>query len=876
LLVLGRYLLGGVVYRARDTRLDREAAIKALPEELAEDSERLTRFEREAKLLASLNNPHIATVYGLEEVEGRRFLAMELVEGENLAERLAKGPIPVQRALELAQQIAEALEAAHESGVVHRDVKPGNIMIGEHGKAKVLDFGLATELQTNVPGAGMSLSPTLPQPMTLAGQILGTPVYMSPEQAKGKEASRQSDIWAFGCVLYEMLTGKRAFQGPIVGEGTADPDWEALPDRTPALVRRLIRRCLQRDLRRRLHDIADVRIEIQDALGPTDEALSVSTSDHPPAATSKRLRATAWIASLLAAAALTWLAVELLSRRSPTATSQPGAELQIRQLTGRPSSDTVHTAALSPDGEQLAFATREGLFLQLVGTGEERLLDLPEGLQVLEVDWLGPTELLFSASTGDALGLYKTSIFGGKAPKLTDGAWRAAGARDGSRVAYLEGVPSRTVTVVGPDGEDGHIVLDLGRRGAVWEIAWSPDGRWLLVGIWGGATNPHDTVLEAIDLESEERRPVLADPRLFQNWRAFLPFFWTPDDRLVLGRRELAPNQQTANLWQAPIDGATATLVGDLERLTQVTGTNPKDLSATEDGRRMAFLQEHSQSDVLVAELKDGGQRLGEVRHVTVDQRNDQPIAWSRDGRLLFISSLRTGAWSLFRKPLEGGTAEFLTETGEVAGHSMEISRDGGFALFWRGSELSKVPTAGGPAETVLSAGVRPGIWCNAAGDGCLVGERSPDELAYVFSDFDLATGRGNEVLRIEDRPPFTNWDVSPDGSRLVVGHNDDRLRIFDLATGEETVLTDEGLSYGEFPVWSADGRGVFVDGGYATRGRLQKGLLYVSLEDGKVHVLRLNWGEWDIHPVPSADGKRLAFAANFFYDGNAWMVEEF
>jgi serine/threonine protein kinase len=203
----------GVVYRARDTRLDREAAIKALPEDLAEDSERLARFEREAKLLASLNNPHIATVYGLEEVGGRRFLAMELVEGQSLAERLDKGPIPVKQALGLARQIAEGLEAAHKAGVIHRDVKPGNIMIDNEGKAKVLDFGLAKALRTDVGEADSSLSPTLTQPMTQAGRILGTPVYMSPEQAEGKEASRQSDIWAFGCVLYEILTPKRSPTG---------------------------------------------------------------------------------------------------------------------------------------------------------------------------------------------------------------------------------------------------------------------------------------------------------------------------------------------------------------------------------------------------------------------------------------------------------------------------------------------------------------------------------------------------------------------------------------------------------------------------------------------------------------------------------------
>jgi Tol biopolymer transport system component len=640
-------------------------------------------------------------------------------------------------------------------------------------------------------------------------------------------------------------------------------------------IRTLIRRCLRTELDRRLQDVADARIELQDAMDPSLETLASASSDQPPRGASKRLRAIAWMASVVATVALAVLVVELLGRLSPSASPQPEAELQIRQLTGRPSSDTVHTAALSPDGEQLAFATRTGLFLQLVGTGEERLLPIPDELQVLEVDWLGPTNLLFSASTGDTLGLYRTSIFGGATHKLTDGAWRAAVTHDGSRVAYLQGVPSRTVTVVGPEGEDPHVLLDLGAEGSLWEMAWSPDGRFLLVGVWGGAVNPRDTVLDDIEMAGGKRTAVLSDPRLFQHWRGFLPFFWTPDDRLILGRSEPAPNQLSGNLWQVPISRKTATVAGDLRRLTRVIGANPKDLSGTLDGRRLAYLQERSQNDVLIAELEEGGRRLGATHRVTVDQREDRPYAWSPDGQRLFVSSLRTGTWSLFRKDLPDGPAEFVTETDASSG-MMGVSPDGSSVFVWRQSKLVRVPAEGGPAQTVLPAGVKPGIGCSATGHRCLVGERVPDELIYVFSDFDLETGRGEEVLRIEDRPPFINWDLSPDGQRLVVGHNDDRLRTFDLATGAETVLTHEGLTYGEYPVWSADGRGLFVDGGSRTQGRLHKGLLYISLDDGEVHLLRHNWGEWNTHPMPSPDGKRLAFAANFFYDGNAWLIEGF
>ena len=356
-----------------------------------------------------------------------------------------------------------------------------------------------------------------------------------------------------------MLTGSRAFDGKTVSDTMAailkeEPDWKALPESTPSGAARVVRRCLVKDPRQRLHDIADARIEIQEAEATPSTGADTAPSAAQPAGS---LRGVAWAASIVATVALTWLAVGLSGRGSPTPVAASGSELSMRQLTGRPPGDTVHSAALSPDGEQLAIVTREGLFLQIVATGEERQLPLPGELQILEVDWIGATDLLFSASTADAFGLYKTSIFGGSTRKLTDGAWRAAVSADGAHIAYLQAVPSRVLTVSGPDGEDPRDVLDLGVRGSMWEIAWSPDGRWLLVGIWGGGVESYDTVLEAVDLASGERKAVLEDARFFQHWRGFLPFFWTSDDRLVVGRSEPPPGELMANLWQAPIDRST-------------------------------------------------------------------------------------------------------------------------------------------------------------------------------------------------------------------------------------------------------------------------------------------------------------------------------
>jgi Tol biopolymer transport system component len=354
----------GEVYRARDTKLERDVAIKVLPEDFALDQERLARFDREAKVLASLNHANIAAIYGLEDFDGVRFIVMELVEGDALAERLGTaGRIEVDEALEIARQTAEALEAAHESGVIHRDLKPANVKVTPDGKVKVLDFGLAKAYEAD--GSPSEISPDLSQSPTVAaatrtGVILGTAAYMSPEQARGRPLDKRTDIWAFGCVLYEMLTGRRAFEGETVSDTMAailkeEPDWGQVPTSIPWSVQQLLRRCLQKDSHSRLRDIGDARIEIvgvlNSELGPGPA--SIAESSLGPGSIYRRSGwvAASFIVGFLIAALLLW------TTRPWGDTGTEGSlyhfELELPGLI-----PTGPEVALSPDGRQIVYAGR--------------------------------------------------------------------------------------------------------------------------------------------------------------------------------------------------------------------------------------------------------------------------------------------------------------------------------------------------------------------------------------------------------------------------------------------------------------------------------------------------------------------------------------
>jgi eukaryotic-like serine/threonine-protein kinase len=423
----------GEVYRARDTKLKREVAIKILPDEFSRDVERVSRFQREAELLASLNHPNIAAIYDLQEANDTRLLVLELVEGETLAELIARGPIPVEEALEIGKYICEALEAAHEKGIIHRDLKPANVKITPQGKVKVLDFGLAKALDPGLSATDVSQLPTITSPaMTRMGVILGTAAYMSPEQARGKNIDKRADIWAFGCVLYEMLAGKRAFHGEDATETLAsvfkiEPDWHALSADTPSNIRTLLLRCLQKDIKKRLRDAGDIVIEFEQA--PTTPATLAAV---PPlvAPMFSRRSTVVGLTALLLGGLITGFAIWRL---------QPAPTAQVSRLN-----------VMLPPGQQLA---RLGLTAIDFSRDGRRLVDV--------------------ATAGGSQQLYvrEMNTFEGRPIAGTDGAANPFFSPDGQSVGFFTIDTLKIVSVNGGPPITLARVNDSGRGGS-----WGNDG----------------------------------------------------------------------------------------------------------------------------------------------------------------------------------------------------------------------------------------------------------------------------------------------------------------------------------------------------------------------------------------------------------------
>ena len=483
----------GEVYRARDTRLQRDVAIKSLPADFAADPERLSRFQREARLLASLNHPNIAAIYGLEETGGETWLVLEIVEGESLAEKLAAGPLPVEEALAVCAQIAAGVSAAHEAGVIHRDLKPGNVMVRPNGSVKVLDFGLAKLDQAPGSSADRSRSPTITVG-TQQGVILGTAAYMSPEQARGRPLDKRTDIWSFGCILYECLTGRQVFHGESVSDTLAsiirsEPDWSALPAETPGRVRDLLRRCLQKDPARRLHDIADARLEIEDALQAPGGSGATAPLEAASAARSVWPRLAWGVAGILLGAAAAVLAARAFSKAPPRESPAPirsvlplPAETQLVAQEIRPS------MVFSPDGSRLVFrAVRDGRS-QLYARRFDRVEAVPiPGTEGGHSPFFSPDGEWLAFYT--AYELKKVSLAGGTpititgVPPVTEGGvWTPDGnilfPRVNSGLYRVPASGGATVPFTTPDagsGEHAHVLPQL-----------LPDGEHLLLIVRAG------------------------------------------------------------------------------------------------------------------------------------------------------------------------------------------------------------------------------------------------------------------------------------------------------------------------------------------------------------------------------------------------------
>jgi serine/threonine-protein kinase len=708
----------GEVYRAHDARLGRDVAIKLLPAEVAQDTERLARFRREAHLLASLNHPHIAAVYGLEEQDGKLLLVLELVEGEDLAERLKRGAIPVDEALDIAKQIAEALEEAHEKGIVHRDLKPANIKLTPEGKAKVLDFGLAKAYAGDqaANASDASHSPTLTRAGSEPGVILGTAAYMSPEQARGKPLDRRADIWAFGVVLFEMLTGKRLFHGETVSDTlaavlTRDPDWSLLPAETPPRIRELLRRCLTRDPHERLRDIGDARLE----LGRAPSAAPGAEPLHRPRPLWKALVLASAIS--FAAGAVVVGSVGLGARHEPLVKPRPISRLSIALPSDAPAwsvSFPELNLAISRDGCQVAYVGKG-----IGSAGRQIYLRRLDDLTVRAVPETEGAFNPFFSPDGTWLAFFSA-----------DGMLKKVSLAGGRPVVLARDLPS-SIWMLGSWSDDGRIVFDTSNAGlrvvsaaggAVTTLTMA-SGEWHLdpqvLPEWDVVLYTVQAIsklrIEAISLDGKKRKTLLESASharyvepghlLFMRDGGLMvapfdkdrleitgPAVSVPLEVAVDHPNQSAPVPQLAvslegTLVYAPVPPGSlrsSTLVwvdrhGTVEQAATVPFAVPQ-FRLSPDGGRIAVTG------------RDGGRVYVDLYDLSrkaatrfMDRDVDYPTTpvFSVDGRRLLFGRWDTGRSEIWSQPVDGSAApeRILTVPGIWLSPS-SVSHDGRFATF--------------------------------------------------------------------------------------------------------------------------------------------------------------------------------------------------
>lgn len=742
----------GEVYRARDSKLGRTVAIKVLLPALASDVDRLLRFEREAKTLASLNHQNIAHLYGLDDAGGVAFLVMELVEGPTLADRIARGALPLGEALKIATQIAEALEAAHEQGIIHRDLKPANVKVRSDGVVKVLDFGLAKVVEP-VQSRDVAPSPTATAPAlkTHGGVILGTAAYMSPEQARGEAIDNRTDIWAFGCVLYEMLTRRPAFDGRTVTDVLAaiierEPDWKCLAETTPLPVRRLLLRCLTKDAGKRLRHLGDARLELEDARG--EPAL---LNPGAAAAQSKRGRvggALLAVTAAVAAAAAAWLLAE---RASENANAGPAAGTQLERLTF--DSGVTRMPAISPDGRLLAYASdRSGhgdldIWVQQISGGTPlRLTDDPADDVTPDFSPDG-SQIVFRSERGGS-GVYLVPTLGGPARSIAQDGRDPRFSPDGSRIAYWTG-QFRGDNIVG-------------RASSVFVVPLS-----------GGAPS-----------------------RLLPGFEVASGFVWTGDSRalIVAGRRERrAEVAEPFDWWLAPVDGASATKTGVFDsRLLVGEGVAPGEW--TPDGVLFSF-----KGDLWRVPVSNTGRVNGEPQRLTVGVGRYIEPAGGPNGEVVFTSVVTERA--VERASLTDVTepAARLHRDSEPSTQRASSTADGSRIVFERtagGSREIWVKTpATGHQEMVVRVSTQGSLNATVSPDGARIGYTTG-------SNATAGSARTGYVIETSGGVPRKICDSCEvhgflaDNQRLLIALDDGHaIQMIDLRTGavRDLVVVSDG-----------------------------------------------------------------------------------
>jgi len=792
----------GEVYRARDTKLDRDVAIKVLPEEFAADPERLARFEREAKLLASLNHPNIASIYGFEE----NALVLELVEGPTLAERIADGPIPVEESIAIAKQIAEALEAGHEAGVIHRDLKPANIKLKEDGSVKVLDYGLAKALEGDAAPTGdseLSQSPTLTREGTQVGVILGTAAYMSPEQAKGKGVDRRSDVWAFGVVLYEMLTGRKAFDGDhaslIMAEVLkSEPDWTYLPESTQWGIRRALRRALAKDAKRRYRSVGDAVLDIQ-----SDDGHEPRQRGTSPSAVRRSWPAVAL--SAMAVAAVVAIVFGALGGDEPRSTTRLSISLPEEQ-------ELVVTSynppiALSPDGTLLAYvAAADG--------GEARIYLRPlDEFEAAPLTGTDGAESVFFSPDGDWIGFFaegglrKVPVAGGAPVSVccVDGRIDGAlgGASWGVQGTIVLTQPPRKLNQVPSGGGAARTVVanapGLGEY-LYWPQALTDGERAFVTTTTEDGPRPALVALESgdaqlIELENAPVGAVTYLPTGHLLYSRSSGLWVAPFDLGTLRRTgtpasvadrvfALSSAQAPTPVFTVSRSGTLAYLPGEASVQTfaldwvDVEGRKTEFLEApahfiypriSPDGRRIAVtLVSEEGQDIWLIDRERGSRTL-----FANEGQNMEPV-WSPDGNRIAFASNRAGSWSLYWKPADGSREAEPLLVRENVQFPTSWSPDGRFIAFYE-----RAP------------------------------EVSSDVLVVDLED-ELAVSSVVSSGATEHTPVF-----SPDGASLAyvsdeTGREEIYLRPYPGPGGALVVSTDGGRE----PWWSADGTELYFRSG--------------------------------------------------------------
>jgi len=755
-----RSLLGaggmGEVYRARDTKLGREVALKVLPEALAKNAERMARFQREAQVLASLNHPNIASIYGLEDSGGLRALVMELVEGPTLADRLKQAAIPLEEALPIARQIAEALESAHDKNIIHRDLKPANVKVTPEGTAKVLDFGLAKAAAEPVAPGDPSNSPTLTAAATVAGIIMGTAAYMAPEQARGHVVDKRADVWSFGAVLFEMLTGQRAFPGETTSDTLAgvlkvEPDWNALPASTPPSIVRLLRRCLTKDRKQRLQAIGEARIAIEEALsGGGDRALVLPSAQ--PASADLKGSATSWrrtlpwaFAGLLVGALLSGFAVwKLFSTASRLAPMRFSAVTNFAGVQTQP--------ALSSDGRSVAFVSnRDGrydIYVGLINGGSLVRVTNDPNLKA-RPRWSPDGTMIAYGRLNDS-GLWdawEVPALGGTPRPLALNAKDPSWSPDGHSFAYeygvtgaiwisdLSGQNARQVTRSELSGVEKDTEPSFSPNDVDTEPSFSPNGRELaFVNRLGG---PYGE-LWLVDLDSGKARRLTHDNAL-----ALSPV-WAPDS----GSIYFASSRGGAmNIWKIAAAG------GKPEQITAGQGDDAQ-LDVSADGKRIVFSTFRENINIMQTTLgTNPGQQ--NPKPLTADPaRNQIAPVYSRDGRHLAYFCNRKGVEkeSIWVANADGSDPMQLVQDGRV--NIFPRWASDGEHLVYRSQAPSRDPSTVEYRNVSISGGAPRTLSRNA-------GSRNMLDL---------------------------NFDVGPDGRLLFTGSGG-RIETYDPSENKTQVL---------------------------------------------------------------------------------------